>query len=123
MKKKTKKSIIQRYPMRSLAAFIFFMGFIFGFRDNELAQRIGINEVGSNLQYGRTTISGTLIKDAALGSVGRFYLAQNDGTYILLNTKDLDNLVGSSVSVYGTLTPPTSEESFPYMVIEQLTTN
>jgi len=57
------------------------------------------------LEYGDTTISGTLRKDSPVGQDGNFLLILDDSRPILLDVKGLDNLLGLSVSVTGYLLP------------------
>ena len=71
------------------------------------------------LQPGRTTISGTLIKETSSGGKDSFLLTNQYSQVILLDLEGLDSLLGN-VSVKGILVPGFSELDTPYMVVESI---
>ena len=75
------------------------------------------------VQYGDTTVTGTLRKDTAVGETGNYLLILPDGRPILLDTQGLDSLVGSSVIVTGTLSPAIRPGSSMTMTVNTITTS
>lgn len=72
------------------------------------------------LQYGDTTITGELRKDAPVGEEGNFLLVLPDSRVIVLDVTGIDHLVGTTVSVAGYLSP-TVDRSLPmYMTVQSL---
>jgi len=59
----------------------------------------------NTLEYGDTTVVGTLRKDSPVGKPGTYLLVLSDSRAITLDVKGLDNLLGFSVSVTGYLLP------------------
>ena len=57
------------------------------------------------LEYGDTTVIGTLRKDAPVGKPGTYLLILSDSRPIRLDVKGLDNLLGLYVSATGYLLP------------------
>lgn len=68
-------------------------------------QYAGIFVVSTPLEYGDTTIQGTLRKDAPIGEVGNYILVLSDGRPAVLDIHGLDTLVDRAVTVSGYLTP------------------
>lgn len=69
-------------------------------------QSVGIFAITpSSLEYGDTTITGTLRKDSPIGQAGQYILVLPDARPILLDIDGLDNLLGSTVAVTGYLLP------------------
>jgi|GEM_PF-2684200 len=75
------------------------------------------------VQYGDTTVTGTLRKDTAVGETGNYLLILPDGRPILLDAQGLDSLVGSSVIVTGTLSPAIRPGSSMTMTVNTITTS
>ena len=73
------------------------------------------------LEYGDTTVSGTLRKDSPVGQDGNYLLILDDSRPVLLDVKGIDNLLGQYVSVQGTLLPPESGD-IGYMIVTQVST-
>lgn len=73
------------------------------------------------LEYGDTTVVGTLRKDAPVGKPGTYLLVLSDSRAILLDVKGLDNLLGLSISVTGYLLPADGDTPMS-MTVSSITT-
>lgn len=73
------------------------------------------------LEYGDTTVVGTLRKDAPVGKPGTYLLVLSDSRAILLDVKGLDNLLGLSVSATGYLLPADGDTPMS-MTVSSITT-
>ncbi|MFH2085252.1 MAG: hypothetical protein ABII21_00450 [bacterium] len=73
------------------------------------------------LEYGNTTVEGTLRKDAPAGSPGNFILVLSDSRPILLDVQGLDHLLNQTVTVSGLLSPAAETSAPMTMVVSQLT--
>ncbi len=73
------------------------------------------------LEYGDTTVVGTLRKDSPVGKPGTSLLVLSDSRPILLDVKGLDNLLGLSVSVTGYLLPADGDTPMS-MTVNTITT-
>ncbi len=76
----------------------------------------------TTLEYGDTTISGTLRKDSPIGQDGNYLLILDDSRPILLDVKGLDNLLGFPVTAQGYLLPADNNNPM-FMTIKSITTN
>lgn len=72
------------------------------------------------LEYGNTTLSGVIQKDAAVGDVGKYYLVTSDSHTILLDAQDIDAMIDETVVATGYLTPPAAEGDLPYMIVSSM---
>lgn len=68
-------------------------------------QSAGIFVVTSAPTYGDTSVSGILRKDSPAGVSGKYILVNEDGIPIILDSSNIDNLLGSPVVVKGNLSP------------------
>lgn len=72
------------------------------------------------LTPGSATLSGTIRKSTSAGVPGSFYLVLDTGQAILLDSQDLDQLLGASVTATGTLTLSTK---VPGLSVTSITPN
>ncbi|KKU45982.1 MAG: hypothetical protein UX64_C0016G0002 [Microgenomates group bacterium GW2011_GWC2_46_7] len=77
--------------------------------------------IGTPLEYGDTTLVGTLRKDTPVGEPGTFLLILSDGRPIILDSQGLDNLLGSRLRVEGYLSPGSDEVQGATLAISSLT--
>ena len=75
----------------------------------------------SVVQYGDTTVTGTLTKDAVVGDPGNYILALPDGRPIILDAQGLDGFLGATVHVTGNLAPATDSLSSMTMTVTTIT--
>lgn len=68
------------------------------------------------LQYGNTTLTGRLQKDSPMGETGNYLLILPDGRPVLLDSKNLDPIIGLNATVSGILSPA-SQPGAPMMMI------
>lgn len=73
------------------------------------------------LEYGDTTISGTLRKDSPVGEDGKYLLILSDSRPVLLDAQGVDNLLGLSISVTGYLLPTDGDTPIS-MTVNTITT-
>lgn len=85
------------------------LGYV-GFRYLYPPQSADIFVIGqaTPLEYGDTTVTGTLTKDSPLGEPGTYLLVLPDSQIIVLEINGLDALVGTKVTVTGILLPAAS---------------
>jgi hypothetical protein len=73
----------------------------------------------TELEYGNTTITGLLTKDASDGKAGTFIVVLPDSRPVTLDAPGLDSMVGSTVEVAGLLIP--GDSMFPMkMFVESI---
>lgn len=75
----------------------------------------------TNLEYGDTTVSGTLRKDSPVGQDGNYLLVLDDSRPVFLDVKGLDHLLGFSISVTGYLSPADGDTPIS-MTVNTITT-
>lgn len=67
--------------------------------------------------YGETTVTGQLFKDSAVGDPGNYYLITSDGKPVLLGVQGLDDQLGLTFRVSGTLNPPVGDIKLPVLAV------
>lgn len=72
------------------------------------------------VEYGDTTITGTLRKDVPIGEEGNYLLVLDDSRPVLLDVQAIDNLLDLNVSVSGTLSPAPNSSSPMSMVVQKI---
>lgn len=97
----------------------------FGYRyfTTPTAQPADIFMITSDLEFGNTTIEGTLRKDAPAGTKGEFVIVLDDMQPIILDVVGIDNLLGQKVTAKGYLYPPDGEQSMTMVVSSIETTS
>ena len=75
----------------------------------------------SIVQYGDTTVTGTLTKDAVVGDPGNYILSLPDGRPIILDAQGLDGFLGATVHVTGNLAPAQDKLSSMTMTVTTIT--
>lgn len=79
----------------------------------------------ASLNYGETTLTGVLNKNAPAGEEGDYLLVLPEGNVIVLDVEGVDNLLGLTISAQGFLLPPieTISPINPYMRVSSVTVN
>ncbi len=75
----------------------------------------------SPVTFGDTMVTGSLRKDAPVGTAGTYLLILPDGRPIVLDAQGLDGLVGADVTVTGYLSPAIDAGSSMTMAVNTLT--
>jgi len=73
--------------------------------------------------YGELTATGVLYKDAPAGEPGSYYLYTDNGRAFLLDSTDLDNLLGRTVTATGQVGPSQDPAKLPLMTVYSLEYN
>lgn len=102
-----------------VASFLTYAGYIYFFTPKQAD--IFVIEPQS-LQYGKTTLSGTVQKDTTATQKGNYLLVTESGKGILLDIPNLDLLIGKKVIVKGTLVPPSETIDVPIMLVAEIVT-
>ena len=93
------------------------------YRNSHPAKTTGIFQIEpASLNYGNTTVTGTLLKDAPVGEPGTFLLVLPDSRPITLDVQDLDGLLGETLAVSGRLLPAVSDSTPMSMTVSSITT-
>ena len=74
-----------------------------------------------SLEFGHTTLSGTIRKDSPVGKDGIYFLILPDSRSIMLNMSGYDEYIGQKVKITGYLTPGIEDNESPLMLVETLT--
>lgn len=86
---------------------------------------IDINLIGNGMPPevtdGPASIIGTILKSDQVGEEGTFVLiSQNSGALYELDIKDIDNLIGSTYLVKGTVFSPETETEAPILYVSEI---
>lgn len=73
------------------------------------------------LEYGHTTIEGTLRKDSPKGKDGSFFIVLPNMEVVFLDVDGIDNLLGQEVRVTGNLLEPITETDKLIIIPDQIT--
>jgi hypothetical protein len=73
-----------------------------------------------SLEYGYTTLSGTIHKDRPAGESGLYFLVLADSRSIMLNMPGYDKYIGKNVTITGYLTPAIEDNGQPLMMVESI---
>ncbi len=117
VKSRKNKSI---YIILALSLFVS-LGYLY-IRNTFTPQSAGVFVIETTaLQYGSTTISGTLQKSSPLGADGSYLVVLPDTRIVILDVKDMDQIVGSSVVVSGVLSAPSITNDQLTMQVSKIT--